>query len=332
MKRSVSIKLIAFAFIIVALIIIVKLLSNKPEKPPEHEDPNKIIITPVTEDIDISMYNHRTGELEVMLLEDYIVGVIAGEMPASYDLEALKAQAVAARTRTISQIQAFGGKGCNQCQGADVCSSYAHCQEWISESTMRNNWADDFDKNLSRIKQAVNSTRGEIIKYQGEPIEVFYYSTSNGKTEEAGEVFSNSLPYYQVVDSIGEENAPRFHGSITYTNKEFVDIFLSHYSTELTAANLSDQVKINSHTDSGRVKSITVGGVTMRSTEFRMMYGLNSTDFTLSFDKASVTINTRGFGHGVGMSQVGADKMAKKGSTYDEIIKHYYRGVSIDHY
>ncbi|HZK34738.1 MAG TPA: stage II sporulation protein D [Bacillota bacterium] len=335
MQRSTIVRIIVFALFIVILLSIIKHISEKPEGSTDNDGPDEIIIQaikPPTKDIDITMYNHRTGELDDMSLEDYIIGVIAGEMPVSYEMEALKAQAVAARTLTVSQMRSLGGRGCSQHQGADVCSSYAHCQEWISNNTMVTNWGDNFDGNLDKVKQAVYSTRGEILKYQGEAIEVFYYSTSNGKTEDAGEVFSNSLPYYQVVDSRGEENAPRFYGSVTYTNEEFVNIFARNYKANLSASKLQDQIKIKSYTDSGRVQTISVGGVTMRSTEFRIIYGLNSTDFELSFGKTSVTINTKGFGHGVGMSQVGANMMAKEGSTYDEILKHYYRGISIDTY
>src|SRR5690554_91480 len=332
MKGLTNTRLVVLVVFILILTILVKLNSGKGPEPFEKQDPNEIIIKPINQDLEIKMYDHRKGQLVTMALEDYLVGVIAGEMPASYELEALKAQAVAARTRTISQMKSFGGRGCDKAQGADICSSYAHCQEWVSKETMEKNWASDYEKYLSRVQEAVYSTRGEVMTYQGEPIEVFYYSTSYGKTEDAGEVFSHSLPYYQVVESTGEEDAPRFYDSVSFSNKEFAKIFEENYKTKLDPNKLASQVKIRSYTESGRVKTISLAGVTLKSTDFRMMYGLNSTDFTLEFGKDSVTIKTKGFGHGVGMSQVGADRMAKRGSDYKQILKHYYRGVSIGSY
>ena len=330
MRRYASVILIAFAFLLIFAVVVSRFSGEGSPGPNETFDPDKIIIVPETDDIEITMYNHKTGKLEKMPLEEYLIGVLAGEMPASYEMEALKAQAVAARTLIISKLKRFGGKGCSKNPGADVCSSYAHCQEWIPLESMQKNWGGSFDKYYGRLKQAVNETVGLIMKYEGKPIEVFYHSTSNGKTEDAGEVFSRSLPYYKVVSS--PEGEDLTGTGVTFSNKEFVDIFSRHYKNSLNPNNLANQVKINGYTKSGRVKSITVGGITLRATDFRMMYGLNSTDFTLQFGKSSVTIYTKGFGHGVGMSQVGADRMAKAGSTFRDILLHYYQGVAIEHY
>lgn len=324
--------LIIIIFLILLPSIITKVFSpgsDLPENPSVSENTNEIIIIPEKEDIYISMYDVQKREIVKLLLDDYLMGVVAGEMPATFDSEALKAQAVAARTLSIYKMLSFGGRGCNKKEGADVCSSFAHCQEWISEETRQKNWGEYYTANFNKIKQAVLETRGEIMKYDGRPIEVLFHSTSNGKTEDAGEVFSNSLPYYTVVESVGEEDAPKFQGSVTYTKQKFVDIFNNHYKSSLNTKNLSKQVKINGYTESGRVSDITVGGVKLQATDFRFLYGLNSTDFTIRFDDNSVIINTKGFGHGVGMSQVGADQMAKRGYYYKEILYHYYQGVDI---
>jgi len=297
------------------------------------EDPDKIIIYTEADDIKISMYNHVEKKLVVLPLEEYLVGVVAGEMPASFNIEALKAQAVAARTLAVYKMQAFGGKGCELMEGADICSSYAHCQEWISEESRKKNWGADYESNMEKIRRAVLETSKEIIKYEGKPIEVLYHSTSNGKTEDAGEVFSFSLPYYKVVESEGEEDYHKFNNSVTIKNSRFVEIFKKKYpGSTLKADNLAGQIKINGYTGGGRVKSITVGGITLRGTDFRLMYGLSSADFSFKFGKNTVTIETRGFGHGVGMSQVGADRMADKGYKYKEILAHYYQGVTIGEY
>lgn len=327
--------LIVVIFLLLIPPVIVNLLPKKENtagQPASTDDPDEIIIEMTSEDVIISMYNQETKELIRLPIEEYLVGVVAGEMPATFDEEALKAQAVAARTFAVEKMLSFGGKGCNLKEGADVCGSFAHCQEWISEDMMRKNWGEEFDVKYAKILQAVNGTKGEIMKYNGKPIEVLYHSTSNGKTEEASEVFSSSLPYYRTVESTGEEDAPKFEGSVTYTNQEFAKIFKSRYNVKLNPANLKKEIKINGYTESGRIRDLTVGGLKLKATEFRLLYKLNSTDITFVFGKDSITMKTKGYGHGVGMSQVGADRMAQQGYNYKDILYHYYQGVEIEHY
>lgn len=169
------------------------------------------------------------------------------------------------------------------------------------------------------------------MTYEGQPIEVFFYSTSNGKTEDVAEVFSASLPYYKVVESPGEEDAPRYKETFSFTYDEFIKIFNSKYpNSGLSASNLDKQIKILSWTDSGRVRDLMVGNTKIKATEFRTLYKLNSTDFSFRFEQGKVYIDTTGYGHGVGMSQIGANAMAKEGKDYREILKHYYRGVEIE--
>lgn len=330
-------RIIVIALILVLALLISSLVKNLNKSPAKEgtTDSNesfKIIVKPNTEDSTvIKVYNHYKEQIEDMTLEDYVIGAVSGEMPATFELEALKAQAVAARTLVAYKLRANGGTGCIRNRGADICTSYSCCQAWIADSDKKKNWGDQYEKNLKKIEQAVWQTWGEIITYQGTPIEVFYHSTSNGMTEDVQEVFSNSLPYYKVVDSKGEEEDPRFYGSVQFTYNEMVNKIKQRYpNSSVTASNLQNQIKINSYTNSGRVKNITVGGITMTGTEFRLMLGLRSADFTIHFETDKVTIKTKGFGHGVGMSQVGANKMAQRGSDHREIITHYYQGVAIE--
>ncbi|HZJ58319.1 MAG TPA: stage II sporulation protein D [Clostridia bacterium] len=279
----------------------------------------------------ITLYNHYTKALEDMPLEEYVVGVVAAEMPSSFEIEALKAQAVAARTLAARKLRSYGGSGCSKHKGADVCSEFIHCQAWIPESQQRKNWGDNYEENILKIRRAIEETRGYIMTYMAKPIEVFFYSTSNGKTEDVAEVFSASLPYYQVVDSPGEEDAPRYRGSVSLTNKEFVRIFNSKYTKSgLSSSNLEQKIKIVSRTDSGRVRDLKVGDTKVKATEFRTLYGLNSTDFDFRFEGDKVHIETTGYGHGVGMSQIGANAMARQGYNYSDILGHYYRGIKIE--
>ena len=280
----------------------------------------------------IKVYNHIDKEIMDMPLEQYIVGVVAAEMPASFNIEALKAQAVAARTLAVRKMKAYGGRGCSKYgSGADVCTFYGHCQAWISDIDQEKNWKGEYDSNRAKITNAVQETRGLILTYQDNPIEVFYYSTSNGKTEDVSEVFSTQLPYYQVVDSKGEEDAPKYREVFTFTDKEFVDIFKRQYpNSNLTRKGLDAQINILGYTESGRVAEISVGGIKIQGKDFRSLYGLNSADFRIEYSGDKVLIHTTGYGHGVGMSQVGADRMGENGGTYQEILKHYYIDVKID--
>ncbi|WP_129721591.1 stage II sporulation protein D [Xylanivirga thermophila] len=325
--------------IVIALIIptlIVKGCSVKSihlQGPDNHdgtEEQDEIKLKWKSNEPKIALYDHQKKEVVDMALEEYIAGVVAAEMPVSFEMEALKAQAVAARTFAVKKMHVFGGSGCQNHSEADVCSFYGHCQAWIGEDDQKRNWGNDYEKNRSRIVQAVEETRGDIITYAGEPIEVFFYSTSNGKTEDVSEVFSTALPYYKVVDSPGEEDAPKYKEIFSFSNKQFVDIFKKQYpKSNLRPNNLERQIKILSHTDGDRVKEVQVGNIKIKGKDFRNVYGINSSDFTFEFLKDSVKIHTRGYGHGVGMSQVGADRMAKGGSSYIDIIKHYYVGVDI---
>lgn len=299
---------------------------------PDLEDENAgIDIVRQVEDPEIMVYDHTTKKVIKMPLEQYVVGVVAGEVPVSFELEALKAQAVAARTLAVGKMKSLGGKGCTKYPEADVCSLFSHCQAWISDEQQQKNWGREYEQNRNKIIKAVQETYGDIITYDSEPIEVFFHSTSNGKTEDAGQVFSRSLPYYTVVESKGEENGPRYKQTFTFSNKEFVEIFKSRYpKSSLTSANLSSQIRIKNNTASGRVGELEVAGITVKGTDFRHLYGLNSTDFKFRFEKDNVKIDTIGYGHGVGMSQIGANYMAQKGYTYIEILKHYYRGVEVE--
>lgn len=298
------------------------------------EDPEllSIDIESIKNEPSILLYDHIDKRCVDIPLEQYIVGVVAAEMPASFDIEALKAQAVAARTLAVRKMRAYGGRGCSKYDNnADICTFYGHCQAWISDEEQKKNWGAEYTTNRKKIVQAVEDTRGLILTYQGNPIEVFFYSTSNGKTEDVSEVFSVELPYYKVVDSGGEEDAPKFKEVFTFTRGEFIDIFKRHYpKAKLTKKSLESQVKILNHTESGRVGEILVGGTKLKGKDFRSIYGINSTDFRLEFLADKVLIHTTGYGHGVGMSQVGADRMAKDGGTYRDILNHYYIGVDID--
>ncbi|MBU5590326.1 stage II sporulation protein D [Clostridium sp. MSJ-4] len=277
---------------------------------------------------DIKVHNIKKGEFEEINLEEYIVGVVASEMPANFNEDALKAQAVAARTFAVSKMIL----NCKKANGADICDT-THCQVYVNKEEKIKSWPKDQGEGYwGKIEKAVMDTKGEILMYEGNLVlNPQYFAVSSGKTEDASEVFSFSEPYLISVESSGEEVAPKFKSKVTFSNKEFVNKINQNYKdSRLEYSNLSQGVKIISRSKGGSVKSIKIGDVNISGPEFRKVFNLNSANFTISFIKDKVEINCLGYGHGVGMSQWGANSMGKDGKNYRDILTHYYQGVSIE--
>jgi len=254
------------------------------------------------------------GIIHTMDLEDYIFSVVLCEMPSDFELEALKAQAVVARTYAIKRQDKN-----EKHEGAAVCTNFACCQGYrTKEDYLRNGGTED---GAEKVRRAVTETAGKIIVYNGQPAEATYFSCSGGRTEDAQAVWGSDIPYLKAIDSPGEENAVYFTDTVTFNREEFLS------SLEIE----EKQVWIDeiSYTDGGGVDSINVCGMDFSGTQFRKLLGLRSTAFVITAVGDSVTITTRGFGHRVGMSQYGADAMAVNGSTYEEILNHYYQGIQI---
>ena len=275
---------------------------------------------------DIAVFSD--GEVVVMPLNKYLIGVVGGEMPASFPLEALKAQAVAARTYALRRMAAYGGEGCGK-GGADICTDSACCQAYTPPEELENSFGKNSRRYMDKLIEAVYSTDGEVILYDGSPIEALYHSSAGGRTEDAQNVFSSALPYLVGVESPGEEGS-KYHGEQEYTPKEFAAAINKKWpDANLNRKKLQSQVKILSRYDSGQVESLKLGNVTVSGKELRKLLGLNSANFTIDISD-TVLIRTTGYGHGVGMSQYGARAMALEGATYLEILTHYYTGVDVE--
>lgn len=283
-------------------------------------------VHPPEEGITLKVYLHKTGEVVEMELEEYVLCVVSAEMPASYEPQALMAQAVAARTYTVRKLSSPCGQG-----GADVCTDSGHCQAFCDEAGRREKWGDNYEANEAKLENAVYFTAGEIITYDGEAIEAVFHSTSGGMTEDSEHVFSAARPYLRSVVSLGEEDAPRYTGEVSVSRSKFASAINKDYpDAKLKAATLEKNVEVVSRYESGRVETFKAGGATLSGKQMRALFSLNSANFSLSFTKDEVIISTIGFGHGVGMSQTGANSMAKNGSDYKEILTHYYSGVQIE--
>ena len=259
---------------------------------------------------------NRSGNLQQMTLEDYLLGVVLAEMPASFEPEALKAQAVVARTYTCKRME--GGKH----DAAAVCMDPGCCQGFRAPA----DYLDEGGKQtaVDKVRSAVKSTDGQVLHYDGSLIDATYFSCSGGSTEDAVAVWGQDVPYLQAVESPGEEAAPRYSDSVTFTAAELAG--------KLGIENRGDPAGWFSdvtYTDGGGVASITVRGKTFSGTGFRSKLALRSTAFSVAAEGENIVITTRGFGHRVGMSQYGAQAMAERGAGFEEILSHYYTGAEL---
>ena len=283
-------------------------------------------------DLTVKVYIDEENSIKEMKLEDYVVGVVCAEMPALFEKEALKAQAVAARTYVYAKMACNGGSGCSKHEGADVCTD-VHCQAWISKEDRFKAWGAEQSEELwNKVVSAVNETRGQVITYEGKVAgSIQYHAVSGGKTEDSIDVFGSSIPYLASVDSPGEEEAPSYSSTVTIGKDEFIArVKKMNSGVKLdTAKGLSSQISITKLTTGGRVKTIQIGDKTFSGIDIRWAMGLKSANFTVKADTKAVIFYVKGYGHGLGMSQWGAREMAKGGSTYDVILMHYYQGIEI---
>lgn len=265
------------------------------------------------------------GSVSVRTMDEYLVGVIAGEMPASFDIEALKAQAVAARTYILYKM----AHETPAHPEAAVCSDPSCCKAQLTDAQMLANWGDAYAEYRGKLGQAVSSTDGQYLVYDGEPIQAVFHSSSDGMTESSAEIWS-AEPYLVCVSSPeSEQDVPNFVSTVTSSVEGFSEAVLARYPQADLSGAPEDWTGQAEYSESGRVSSITVGGVEIGGNEMRGMFGLRSTAFTLEYADGRFVFTVRGFGHGVGMSQYGANVLASRGLDYCEILEHYYPGTEL---
>ena len=253
----------------------------------------------------------RDDKIENVFLEEYVVGVVGGEMPASFELEALKAQSVASRTYVLKKILS------NENNDYDILDTVNN-QVYLDSEELKKKWGDDYTKYINKIRTAVNETSMEYLEYDGEIIDAMFFSTSNGYTEDSGIIFQKSLPYLKSVESSWDERvASAFNSSTSMSLQEFYERLNIKYSDTL-------KVEVLERSKSNRILRLKINGIEINGKDIYSKLGLRSYDFTLTQVGNNVDIKTKGYGHGVGMSQYGAHGMAKEGYNYKEILKHYY--------
>ena len=282
--------------------------TNKVNNNSSSVDNSSTTVTNQGKTINLRLNNGNTINIA---LEDYVIGVVGSEMPALFNSEALKSQAVAARTYALKKTST----------GATLTATTSD-QVYKTNDELKSMWGSSYNTYYNKVKSAVIATSGEVMTYNGTYIDAVYFSTSNGRTEDPVYVWKYAVPYLKSVDSKWDVGTKFFHATKTISKSEIS----SKLGVNLTSVS---EIKINSLTTGGRVNSITIAGKEFTGVQIRTLLGLRSADFTVSESGNNIVFTTKGWGHGVGMSQYGANAMANAGYNYSQILKHYYTGISI---
>ena len=292
-----------YLIIIIVVLSIIAIVSspNKEETAYFNDD----LVNVTVKDVDS---NEETN----LDLEEYVIGVVAGEMPASFEIEALKAQAIAARSYALSKIE-------TSTESYDLVTDITN-QVYITTEDMQEKWGEDYDFYYDKIKNAVSATKNLVMEYEGDVISAYYFAMSNGATEDVSLVFGEARDYLKSVDSSWDESVKNFSVTTTFTKEEFCSK-LSIDCSDIT-------IRAIDRSSTNRVNTIVINDKEFKGTTLRTLLGLRSTDFTIDIAD-DIKITTKGYGHGVGMSQYGANEMAKNGASYEEILNHYYKDIDI---
>lgn len=263
----------------------------------------------------VRVKDEETNTISYIPIEEYVVGVVAGEMPTNFEIEALKAQAVAARSYVMKQMER------NIKKDYDVVDTVKN-QVYLNKEYLISVWKESYIEKINKIKTAVLETKGEYISSNGKVAEALFFSTSPGVTENSEDVFENKVSYLRSVDSIWDKISPVYSTTTTYTLEEFYNLLNLDYKQDLN-------IKITNKTSTGRIKKIKINNKELTGSYIYSKLGLKSTFFEIIIEDNNIIIKSKGYGHGVGMSQYGAQGMALEGYNYQEILKHYYTGIEI---
>ena len=317
--------------LVVLIFILPAILTNKKILSTSSKENNEITEVEIekydySQHSKIKLLHKKTEEVEELDLDEYIANVVSAEMPVKYNIEALKAQAIVARTYTMYKITKS-----KKHKEADICDDSTCCQAWISKSDRFKKWkSDEAQENWNKIVKAVNDTKGKIVTYNGKPINAFFHSNSGGKTETPYYVWGGEgYPYLQVVETAGEENYSQYKSEAEFTKKEFEKKIKEKHNEFEINYEQEDCIKIEERDKSDRVVTVKLGNLKLSGVEVRTALGLKSANFNVEIEEKKIKFTVYGYGHGVGMSQTGADALAKQGKNYEEIIKHFYSGVEI---
>ena len=260
----------------------------------------------------IKVKNEKTGKILEVPFEEYIKGVVSAEMGSNFEIEALKAQAVASRSYALYHMN---GKE------YDVTNTTSN-QVYLTDDELKEKWKDSYPKQINKIKKAIEETKGEYLTYNGETVNAMFFAASVGKTENSEEVFVSKVPYLRSVSSVWDEAAPVFTDTVTLNINDFYQKLNIPYNDNLN-------IEILEKTSTGRIKTLKINNQEFKGRDVSQKLNLKSNYFEIIKNENKLTITTKGYGHGVGLSQYGANGMAKEGKNYKEILSHYYQGTKI---
>ncbi len=326
--------IIILSFSIALVSIIGSLLSYDQTEGNNDNDEKIKITTDITyekvdkESPNIKVYDTDNNKVIKMNIEEYLYGVVSSEMPSTFNEEALKSQAIAARTYVIYKIENNITTGH---ENADICTNPAHCQAYTSYKNLKKLKGTDWIKSdYVKVKSVVDSTKGQILTYDNEPVMPLYFSTSSGKTENSEDVFSTAYPYLVSVDSPYEDKSPKYITTYSISKNKFIKYIKSNYpKLNISSSDLDKNINIKSRTDGGSVETIQIGNIETSGATIRKIFSLNSANFDIDYYDNNIEFTVKGYGHGVGMSQWGAEGMAQKGYKYYDILFHYFKNTDI---
>ena len=314
--------LIALLLLCTSLILLRILLSRAPE-PDAEPEPSAAPEPDAGGDARLMLRVWSEGELRLVSAADYLPGVLAGEMPAAFQPEALRAQAVAARTYILWKT----AHGCVSHPEADVCDEPDCCKAWLSEAALREKWGGDYAENMARMRAAAADTDGWYLSWEGEPIQAAFHASSPGRTEDSGNLWQ-PLPYLGSVESPETaDDVPNFLTEAAFSAEALRETLLRERPEAVFSGDPAEWLGETRRSETGRVASVELGGETFTGQELRSLFGLRSACFTLEYTETGFLFRVEGFGHGVGMSQYGAEVMARGGASWRDVLAHYYPGT-----
>lgn len=321
MRHILLITGLLFLLFLAAPYVIISLLGPSPTEASAHTD---LVVFAENQSQNNFVYISPGGVDELDDFERYLIGVVAAEMPALFHIEALRAQAVASRTYAIYSMMHLGMDEFDYSRIGEIWQAY------ISEAEMRRRWGNNFDTHFSTISEAVSSTRGEILVYNGEPIVAVFHAFSGGMTEYSGNVWREQRPYLRSVNSNFYRYRADFESVREFSGNEFISLLQREFpDIVFESGDIAEQIIINERTGAGYITRLTIGNKIMDGALARRLLGLRSTNFTIHRELDKIVLHVRGYGHGAGMSQVGAHSLAGMGYSYIDILKHYYYGVEL---
>nr|WP_263622892.1 stage II sporulation protein D [Alkalihalobacillus algicola] len=319
--RKMITTLVLFAGIIILLPSVLVLPYGSPGESPEaiESNPQGKNTSTKAAAVDVPVYRAQLEKTVNVPIEEYVKGVVAAEMPAEFNMEALKAQALTARTFVVTRL----ANPTEKLPGNAIVTDTIQHQVFKDNDQLKEVWGTEFEKKYAKIEKAVEETTGQILTYEGNPIYASFFSTSNGYTENSEDYWENAAPYLRSVESPWDKQSPKYSDQITFSTSEF------EQKLGVTLPSGGSIGTIKNLTTGKRVGEVEVAGKSFTGREIRDLLGLRSSDFAWERSGDRITVTTKGYGHGVGMSQYGANGMAEEGKGYDEIVKHYYKGVAI---